>query len=181
MRIACPVDLAKIMDEKRSVSKEASMRINNESEGDRVRRHTSAEKLEQIEEQLERNVRFHGARSEEEISDRISELENEWSMERYLDTNASVIGLTSAVLGLTVNRAWLLLTAAVSGFLLQHAIKGWCPPVPVFRNMGVRTRGEIDREKFALKALRGDFKDIKLPERHGDDSASRDAVRAVSA
>jgi hypothetical protein len=26
--------------------------------------------------------------------------------------------------------------------------------------MGVRTRSEIDREKFALKVLRGDFQDV---------------------
>jgi hypothetical protein len=26
--------------------------------------------------------------------------------------------------------------------------------------MGVRTRQEIDREKYALKALRGDFKEV---------------------
>ena len=53
-----------------------------------------------------------------------------------------------------------LLPALVTGFLFQHAVQGWCPPVPLFRRMGVRTRPEIDREKFALKALRGDFKDV---------------------
>jgi hypothetical protein len=42
-------------------------------------------------------------------------------------------------------------------FLFQYAVQGWCPPVPLFRRIGVRTRGEIDGEKFALKALRGDF------------------------
>jgi hypothetical protein len=46
----------------------------------------------------------------------------------------------------------------VTAFLLQHALQGWCPPVPVFRRLGVRTTAEIDRERYALKALRGDFK-----------------------
>ena len=45
----------------------------------------------------------------------------------------------------------------VGGFLLQHAVQGWCPPVPVFRRLGVRTQTEIDEERYALKALRGDF------------------------
>ena len=45
----------------------------------------------------------------------------------------------------------------MTGFLLQHALQGWCPPVPVFRRLGVRTTAEIDRERYALKALRGDF------------------------
>jgi hypothetical protein len=42
-------------------------------------------------------------------------------------------------------------------FLLQHALQGWCPPVPFFRSRGVRTAREIDQERYALKALRGDF------------------------
>jgi len=42
-------------------------------------------------------------------------------------------------------------------FLFQHSVQGWCPPLPVFRRLGVCTRSEIDQEKFALKALRGDF------------------------
>ena len=45
----------------------------------------------------------------------------------------------------------------IGGFLLQHAVQGWCPPLPFFRANGVRTQSEIDEEKFALKALRGDF------------------------
>ncbi len=37
------------------------------------------------------------------------------------------------------------------------AVQEWCPPVPVFRRLGVRTCQEIDEEKYALKILRGDF------------------------
>jgi hypothetical protein len=42
-------------------------------------------------------------------------------------------------------------------FLFQHAIQGWCPPVPVLRRLGFRTANEIEQERTALKALRGDF------------------------
>jgi hypothetical protein len=45
----------------------------------------------------------------------------------------------------------------VLGFFAQHAIQGWCPPLPLFRKLGYRTRKEIDKEKYALKLLRGDF------------------------
>ncbi len=48
----------------------------------------------------------------------------------------------------------------VGGFLLQHAVQGWCPPLPVFRQMGVRTQTEIDEKRAALKALRGDFQNV---------------------
>jgi len=50
-----------------------------------------------------------------------------------------------------------LLPTVVLSFLLLHAIQGWCPPVPVLRRLGIRTREEIDRERYALKALAGDF------------------------
>jgi hypothetical protein len=32
--------------------------------------------------------------------------------------------------------------------------------VPLLRRLGIRTRGEIDRERYALKALAGDFEGI---------------------
>lgn len=48
----------------------------------------------------------------------------------------------------------------VGGFLLRHAVQGWCPPLPVFRRLGARTQSEIDHERYALKALRGDFRGV---------------------
>jgi hypothetical protein len=42
-------------------------------------------------------------------------------------------------------------------FFLQHAIQGWCPPLPAFRMLGFRTKKEIEKERYALKLLRGDF------------------------
>ena len=78
------------------------------------------------------------------------ELDREWDVERVLEVNASTLALTGLALGLAVNKKWLLLSGAVMGFLLQHGIQGWCPPLPVLRHLGIRTRGEIDREKYAL-------------------------------
>ena len=130
---------------------------NNPNEADRVRRNTSPEELARIDAQIEQNIRAYTSMPRERLDQRIRDLEREWSMERYLETNASIIGLTSAFLGLTASRKWLLLTGTVMGFLMQHAVQGWCPPVPIFRKRGVRTRGEIDREMYALKAVRGDF------------------------
>jgi hypothetical protein len=64
------------------------------------------------------------------------------------------VGLT---LGGTVNRKWYLLPAGVAAFLLLHAVQGWCPPLPVLRRLGFRTAAEIAYERYALKAMRGDF------------------------
>jgi hypothetical protein len=55
------------------------------------------------------------------------------------------------------SRLSFILPAVVAGFLLQHAVQGWCPPVPVFRRLGIRTAREIDLERYGLKAIRGDF------------------------
>ena len=80
-----------------------------------------------------------------------------------------------------VKRKWLLLSGAVLGFLLQHAINGWCPPIPLLRRFGIRTRSEIDREKYALKILRGDFETIASdPEQLRRNPAS-EVLSAVSA
>jgi hypothetical protein len=130
-------------------------------EVDRVRRHTPRRALQKIDQRIENSVRFHATQDAAVISRRIRELDREWSTERWLETNASLLAFSGTLLGITVNRKWLAVPLIVTGFLFQHAVQGWCPPLPVLREMGVRTRSEIDREKFALKALRGDFKDIK--------------------
>ncbi|MBP7148834.1 MAG: DUF2892 domain-containing protein [Acidobacteria bacterium] len=91
-----------------------------------------------------------------EIDDRLAELDREWDIERAIEMNASILALSGTLLGLR-DRRFLLLPLVVGGFLLQHALQGWCPPVPVLRRFGFRTRGEIEAERHALKALRGDF------------------------
>lgn len=68
-----------------------------------------------------------------------------------------MIVLLGLALATRVRKTFLLLPAGVFGFFAQHALQGWCPPIPVFRRLGVRTQREIERERYALKALRGDF------------------------
>jgi hypothetical protein len=91
------------------------------------------------------------------IDERIAALEREWDIERALEANAATVALIGLGLGAFVDRRWLMLPAAVAGFLLQHALQGWCPPVPVMRRLGVRTQTEIHEELDALRILRGDF------------------------
>ena len=92
------------------------------------------------------------------ITARIDELRREWDIERTLEANAASVALLGVVLGATVDRRWFALPGVVAAFLLQHAIQGWCPPLPVFRRLGVRTAAEIHEEIIALKILRGDFR-----------------------
>jgi hypothetical protein len=165
--------------DKQSFRKDDCMK-NPELEIDRVRRNTSPEILEQIDRVLEERIRFYSTQPQHVIARRIEELEREWDIERLLQTNASALILTGAIMGLTAGKKWFLLSCGVAGFLLQHAIQGWCPPIPLLRKLGVRTRGEIDQEKFALKALRGDFND--LPQRkEASDFPSHELVQSVTA
>ena len=128
---------------------------------DRVRANTSEEINRRIDQEIEDRVRGYAKRSRSEITRRIEELDREWDMERLLETNASAIAFTGLALGLTHSKKWLIVPGIVLPFLFQHAIQGWCPPVPVFRRLGVRTREEIDRERYALKVLRGDFEKVQ--------------------
>lgn len=130
----------------------------------RVAANTAPEVNARIRKTTEENVRRAVASGKEGIEQRIRELDSEWDVERCLETGAPSLILTGLLLGTTVDRKWLLLSGAVAGFLLQHALQGWCPPLPVFRRLGVRTAGEIDEERAALKALRGDFAHVSEAE-----------------
>jgi hypothetical protein len=124
-----------------------------DSSADRVRRSTPLHVNLEIDRQTDCNIQWYAGASREVILQRIEELDKEWDVERVLEANASSFALTGLALGLAVDKRWLMLTGGVLVFLLQHALQGWCPPLPLLRRLGVRTRGEIDREKFALRAM----------------------------
>lgn len=92
------------------------------------------------------------------LSDKIEKLNREWDTERVLETNAASVVLLSSMMGYKKKKCcWFLLTGAVGFFLLQHALQGWCPPLPVIRKLGVRTAEEMNQEKTVFKLIRGDF------------------------
>ncbi|WP_440947334.1 hypothetical protein ACSAZL_03400 [Methanosarcina sp. T3] len=125
--------------------------------GDRVRAHTSPEINEAIDREIAATVRFYADKTHYEISKRIKELDNEWDIGRYIEFRAGLVSMIGVVLGLKKSRKWFILPLIAATFLLQYSIRGWCPPVPVLRKFGIRTKQEINVEKYALKALRGDF------------------------
>ena len=107
------------------------------------------------------------------IAQRLKELDQEWDIERTLEAIASTIILSGLLLGATVDRRWFVLPGLVAAFLVQHAVQGWCPPLPILRRLGVRTAAEINEERYALKAVRGNFDGIaseKNPQRRVQES-----------
>jgi hypothetical protein len=123
----------------------------------RVPLHTRDQDNQRIREAALRRIAHSEGASADQIEARLRELDQEWDIERLLEMNAASLALTGSLLALTKDRRWALLPVAVTAFLLQHALQGWCPPVPVFRRLGFRTMREIDEERMALKCLRGDF------------------------
>lgn len=104
-----------------------------------------------IREQTERRMRRVAAAGRAAIERRLQELDEEWDTERWVETLAPSLSLAGLALGITKDRRWLALPIIVQSFFLQHALQGWCPPIPVLRRLGVRTIQEIEHERCCLK------------------------------
>lgn len=143
----------------------------------RVSRNTSPADQARIDAAMAARVRWF-AEYPQHIESRLIELDHEWDVERVLEATAATLSFAGVMMGAGGDRRWLALPALVSGFLFQHAVKGWCPPLPVLRRLGVRTAREIETERIALKALRGDFGPIGPDARDHDTRASHAIMAA---
>lgn len=148
---------------------------------DRVREQTAPPVRQRIDEQTHETILRYADAEIAIIDARIAELDHEWDIERVLALNASGFIALGLALGLRVDRRFLLLPAAVLAFFVQHQLQGWCPPVPLLRRLGFRTAREIAREKFALKALRGDFDEIPRFDEAEPERRARGVLAAIDA
>ena len=121
---------------------------------ERVPHNTSPEINARIREQTLRNLTKYRGAPRAAIDQRLEELKQEWDIERAIEANAASIALIGIILGAFASPWFLLLPAAVCIFLLQHALQGWCPPVPILRRLGFRTQPEIEAERLALRRMR---------------------------
>ena len=141
----------------------------------RVPRHTSRRVQERIRSTTVENIAESISASSHQLDVRLAELDREWDTERVLELNASLLAFSGVLRGRFFNPRWLYLSLGVTAFLAQHALQGWCPPLPVLRRMGVRTRKEIEQERTALKMLRGDF--AHLPESENPHQQAEEMLR----
>jgi hypothetical protein len=153
-----------------SSAKSSAMRLATiPSTRNRVPAHTAPAINRRI--QREMRARVSGLSGHPElISERLRELDREWDIERAIEMNASALAFIGTTLGAAYDKKWLALPILVTGFLFQHAVQGWCPPVPVLRRMGFRTVYEIEeerRELLALTARRNRRPAARRRERHG--------------
>ncbi len=117
---------------------------------DRVPVHTAPHINERLRENTRRSVGRALRDGEAGIHRRLAELDCEWDIERVLEANAASLVVVSSVLGFALDRRFLVVPAIVGAFLLQHALQGWCPPLPILRRLGVRTADEIEEERRML-------------------------------
>ena len=133
----------------------------NQTSSDSVRSHTPLLVNRRIDEHVEACVRCMAERSDRaEMSRYLQRLEREWDINRALSVGASVASALGLLLGRRDGGGWRVLSAVATGLLLQQGLFGHGPMAELLRVLGVRTRREIDLEKFAIKALRGDFERI---------------------
>lgn len=131
---------------------------------DRVRDHSAQEVNRRVVQQTSARVEQCIRQGRGAITRRLAELDHEWDIDRVLMANFAVVGgLAYAIgldrysrprlLGLRRRRTgWLKFFGVQIGFLLLHASAGWCPPVAVWRRLGVRTKTEIEVERSILFA-----------------------------
>lgn len=138
---------------------------------DRVRANTWPEVNAQLDREARLRLRTAAATaSADDLSARIERLDTEWDFDRVLETEASLMGLAGLTLAAVFGRRLLVIPGFAAAMVFVHSTTGWYPLLPVFRRLGVRTRDEIDRERYAVKAIRGDFHDIPGT---GSDAAER--------
>jgi hypothetical protein len=121
-----------------------------------------------------RDIQCHIGAGAGSIDERLRELDQEWDVERIVEMFGSAVFLGASWRVLLGGRRRLVVPFLAAGLLLQHAVGRRSVLLPLIRRFGVRTRREIDNERAALKALRGDFQQV--PDRNKDSTIQADEL-----
>ena len=119
---------------------------------ERVPAHTASRVNQWIADQTRERLDYY-RNHPSQVGKRLRELDREWDIERALEANAATIAFVGTSLAALHRKGWLMVPAIVTAFLFQHAVQGWCPPVPLLRRLGFRTAREIENERRALLRL----------------------------
>lgn len=127
---------------------------------DRVREHSSETVNRRIDQLTESSVNSALRGGRDAVQRRLAELDHEWDVDRALMLNFAVVGALTFALGIhrygrtlpfvPRRKGVLYVFGTQLAFLAMHAVVGWCPPAPVFRRLGFRTRPEIEAERLQL-------------------------------
>jgi len=122
----------------------------------RIPRSSSYEANAGIKARTLKNVELLQDSSKVEIETRLITLDNEWDIERIVGLTTSSIATIGFCFGFWYSAYWYVMSF-VSLFMLEmHALQGWTPLLPLFRNFGVRTFREINAEREGLRIALGE-------------------------
>ncbi len=127
------------------------------------------------------NIRYYSSLGKDALTDRIAGFDREWDAEKFVNVSLSGLGIFGLVTGLVGSRLGRLILWIATPLLLLHALGKWQAPEGAVRSAGFRPRKEIDEEKYALKALRGDFKGLESAAGGDEDNLSKLSTRALEA
>lgn len=127
------------------------------------------------------NIRFYGSLGREGIDERIRALEDEWDVERAVLVGLSGAGAAGLIIGLLGSRVWRLLAWIALPLLFLFAQDKWKPSNGILKTLGLRSRKDILEEKYALKALRGDFRDVATEPEDAGAGKDMNSARAMEA
>src|SRR5262249_3197329 len=108
----------------------------------------------------------------EAIEKRLTELDHEWTAGRVIKVASGLGIIVGLGLAAIVHVAWLTLPVAIGLLLLQYAVSRHSVLTWVLGSAGIRTGTDVEHERIALKALRGDFRNLPTV----FDKADRDAL-----
>lgn len=127
---------------------------------DIIRERTPAFINKEIDAQTLRHLDRYRHASAEEIEERLKMLDRQWDVESVVAMTGAVVSIGGLLLGMR-NRKLLAIPMIAQGLVLSHSLPIPDPVTPIFRAFGLWSRHEIERERHALKLLRGDYERVE--------------------
>ena len=125
------------------------------------------------------SVRFYASLGTAAIEERLRSLDEEPDQETVTALALAGAGTAGLLFGFLGSRLWRLLAWLSLPLLFAHARGNLKAPADFLRTLGLRSRREIQEERYALKILRGDFRDAQGPGSEKPSGGVRDADVAL--
>jgi len=107
---------------------------------------------ERVQRQMTLRISFY-MRHPELIGIRLRQLDREWNIERFMEKKTAALAAVDTSIRSMRSKRWFTLAAPVTN-LLQNTVQGWSLPIQTLRNLGYRTRDQIEQERQELLTLR---------------------------
>ncbi len=111
-------------------------------------------------ESLEKRLACLADAGPEAITERLNHIDAIWSAGRMTKAVIGVAIIVGLVLAAAINWWWLILPSVGGLLLIQYLFGRTSWLSLLFQELGFHSGADLDREKMALKAMRGDFRNL---------------------